>query len=588
MKKVGRIFAIVLCLILLSSFALSAEDDDAVDKAYGCLEEKTEECDSLSLREQAFTALATGDCLSEYRENSRNEEECWPDSGCRIKDTALAIFVLDRNNKDTDDAEEWLLEQTTSPKDLIWYLEIVIPSEEEADCELEYGNVKKTVTVQENHKISGSAGRCLSAAQDDYWLEIDEDCYETNFTISCDKNFKTTLLYQKKGSSTVYVSSRTNTASADGSTKETVNSLCFSTGSTCDYEGSLWATLALARTDNDVSKFLPYLIAMAEDNEKYFPYAFLYMIADYDEYFTEIINLHRNRYWKITSSPYSEFYDTALALMALYTDNAEQVDDTKDYLLEIQEDDGCWGSIEDTAFILYAAWPRGISLDGGGELDYCEDYGYYCVSPLDCESVDVLDNFECFGGKVCCRTADDEGTCFDKGGEICADDEDCDGSWVPASDTSNCCVGVCQIIEPTENECEEENPNYICRASCYDDEDEKIFDCPGGQKCCAPKPAPKRSYWWIWLLVILIILLILGIIFRSRLKIWLSKMKGKFGKGKKPPRRPGGFPPSQRMMRSRPRMIFPRQPRRPVRRRPPSKTDKELEDTLKKLKEMSK
>ena len=50
---------------------------------------------------------------------------------------------------------------------------------------------------------------------------------------------------------------------------------------------------------------------MEDDNEKYFPSAFLYIITDYDEYFTKIIDEQKNDYWKIKDSSYHQFYDTA-------------------------------------------------------------------------------------------------------------------------------------------------------------------------------------------------------------------------------------------------------------------------------------
>lgn len=587
------VFSIIILLILSAGFLslVSAAEDPKVVKAYSCLEDKVKDkCDSLSVEEQAFTVLSIGKCVSELEDKS-SDEACWPSSSCKLRDTSLAVLAFDRVGKSTDDAEDWLLNQTSIPKDLIWYLEI--DANEPTTCKISYSGIEKTIKIGEDKKISAGAGTCLSLAQDNYWLKIKDTCYETNFTISCDKDFKSTLLYQKKVG-TIYVSSKTNSASADGKTEERVNAFCFKQGSSCDYEGSLWATLALAKTDNDISQFLPYLIAMAEDNTKYFPSAFLYIITNYDEYFTEVINEQKNDYWKISNSPYNQFYDTALALLSLYGSNAEQIETSKTYLLSNQDAKGCWhDDIRDTAFILYAAWPKAVSSAAGGDIDYCEDSNYFCVSPLDCSLADKVSNLQCLGGggDVCCKKEAAEQSCSEKDGIICETGQECTGAEVPASDTSSCCKGSCIVEE--EPTCEKENTNYNCKSSCDGDtEEEKLsFTCAGGDVCCAPNPATK-SYWWLWLLIILIILLVIAILLRNQLKIWLFRAKSGFRRGPAPPSsRPGFFPPSSpgMMPRARPRMIIPQQPQRPgMIRRAISKTDKELEETLKKLKEMSK
>ncbi len=582
MKKVEVIVLLVIVSVLLISLSFNVlAQNEEIDKAYECLEDKVEDkCEDLSVEEQAFTSLAIGECSSELKDKSDDGEgECWPDGTCRLRDTALAVLAFDRVGKSTSDAEDWLLEQTETPEDLTWYLEI--DADEETDCSIEYNDRTRTITIDEDKKINQGAGTCLSLAMDDYWLRIDDDCYEVNFTVSCDKDFLTTLLYKKDTGSTIYVSSQTESASAEGSTEHVVNTLCFGKND-CEYEGSLWAALALSKTGHDISQFIPYLIAMEDDNERYFPSAFLYIITDYDDYFMRIIEEQREDYWEITDSPYHRFYDTSLALLALYGLNADQMDDAKAYLLEVQGENGCWrDNIRDTAFILYAGWPRSVSIAGGGTMDYCEDHAYFCTSPLDCSQVDVLDNFVCFGGKVCCRTEPAEKTCEEKGGIICSSDQDCTGATVVASDTTNCCKGSC-ITKTTESECEEQG--YRCRSYCLDNEEEKAYDCVTG--VCCNYVGEEGSYLWVWILIILIVILAVAILFRKRLKGWISK-----GAKRGPPRPRPGFPPGPpgAMPRARPRMIVPRRPpaRAPIRRMI-SKTDKELEDTFKKLKEMSK
>ncbi len=588
MKKEG--FIVVLTILLVFSSYLVIAQDSKVDKAYQCLNDKVDDnCDSLTAEEKSFAAMAIGECVSELAEDSNNEE-CWPSSSCRLRDTSLAILAFRRNSRSTDDAEDWLIRQTENPDDLVWFLEI--DSDQESECTVSYSEREYDINLRKDKTISGGGGSCLSVDSNGYWLRINSDCYDENFTISCNNDFITALLYKKRAGSTIYVSSKTNFGSSEGKTEEKVNSLCF--GANCDYEGSLWATLALAETGHDVSPYIPYLIAMAGDNEKYFPSAFLYIITDYDDFFAEIIDLQSNDYWKISDSPYHQFYDTALALLSLQGLDSEQSSSAKDYLLEVQDDDGCWrNSVRDTAFILYAAWPKSNTGGGGVSIDYCEDFNFYCVASTECDPGDIKD-LPCQGsaGKVCCTEEPVQETCASKGGEVCEGDEECDGKYIQATE-SKCCRGSCSIPEPVEPECEIEG--YYCRSECYEDEQGNAFDCDTGDVCCEPKPK-STSYWWIWLLIILIILVALGIIFRERIRLFIFKLRNRSKKGPAsssgaPPRR---FPPApqQRPMK-RPRMILPRQPvkpqlKRPLPKKPPVKKDDELEETLKKLKNMSK
>ncbi len=614
MKKEGRavLIFIVLTLILFSSFFVLAEDDEQskVDQAYACLDDQItiKGCSSLSLEEQAFSLLASGKCQSELQSNSDNNG-CWPDGNCNIKDTGLAVIALNRGCGNTNDAEAWLLSRKKTPTDLIWFLEI--DASEQTQCTINYDGSDKTITIAEDKKISGNAGTCLSLAQSNYWLKIKDTCYEKNFTVSCNKGFVSTLLYKKTTGSTIYVSSETQSASAEGTTKHRVNSFCFSETSSCNYEGSLWATIALAKTNNDISGFLPYLIAMADEssNLKYFPSAFLYMLTDYDEYFTTIIDEQKpSGYWQVSTDANNKFYDTALALLALYGLDADQMELGKSWLLEVQGEDGCWrNNIRDTAFILYALWPKSISVSGcggGGDIDGCEDYNHFCVSPLECAQSDLLSSFSCQGADVCCSAQSAEQTCSEKQGIICTSTQTCTGAQVPASDATSCCQGSC--IESAETtECED--ASYSCRYDCLDEEEEKPYECSSAKKCCGASTSSSSS-WWIWLLIILLIILIvlvaLAIVYRNQVKIWFFRIKNKFKKGPGPtssrPNQGPRFPPQPPAGMQRPRMFLPRGPpgQQPIRQMPPrrpgpirkvvSKADQELEETLKKLREMSK
>jgi len=353
---------------------------------------------------------------------------------------------------------------------------------------------------------------------------------------------------------------------------------------------------------------MPYLTSMYDepDNKKYFPSAFLLMLTNEDDYYMDIKSKQKQgKYWQEDDN---KFYDTALALLSLENYIIDEVASAKDYLLEIQDDSGCWhsDSVKDTAFILYAAWPKtpaaGTSGGGDGRSD-CEVFDFFCISPGECDFENTADNFYCPGlSDVCCKVEPEELSCDDRDGTECEEGFECTGSEVSTSDTFDCCLDSCVEVN-NEIECEEQG--YTCKSSCSDDEDIEFYDCNYGDQCCSEKPKPKGSWWWVILLVILIILVILAIIFRNQLKIWFFKIKNKvkFKKSPKSSGRPTLMPPTTPPLLRRPmpgqRILYRRPPvRRPGPGRPPEKRpgrppapaskDKDFEDTMKKLRDMSK
>jgi len=589
MKK-AVVLTVFLFAILFVSL-VSAQNETVEEKAYSCLQNKVEDkCDNLQIEEQSFSLLASAynsgiksECIDALKEKSSNNE-CWPSSGCKIKDTSLALLALNYAKTDTDKIEKWLLSKNkTSP--LEWYLEI--DSSTATSCTLTYDTSSKSISISEDKKISGSPGSCFELAYDSYWLKIEPTCLRKNITVSCNKDFISTLLFKKTGSNVWHVSSNVESSSSGGKTQHTVNAFCFSTGSDCNYEDNLWAVLALKQSGNDVSAYTSYLIAMAEDNDKYFPSSILYYLTSSDEYLNKILTLQKTEgYWDLGEK--GKFYDTALALLALTESQAEG--NAKSWLGENQGNDGCWnsGNIRDTAFLLWAAYPKAAAAEITPNM--CQDYNYYCLSQGECDQVNgsVLNNFDCSGLEVCCDKPAKEKTCTEEGGIICPTGDVCSLSTTTTTDTENCCLGTCN---PETLECE--LAGYNCRASCLDTEETTTDSCNSGDVCCKAKPVGK-SYWWLYVLIILIILVVLGIIFRNKLRILLFKLRGGFktsGVTKtfpKFPPPPTGQPSFRRMI---PQMFPPARPVQPARKpfsKPVSKTDKELEETLKKLREMSK
>lgn len=606
-----RSVIILLLLLFLIAPLVFAEDQAKVDNAYSCLEGMVKDkCSTLPLEDREFALLALAynsgiqsECkdsiLADANSLNSNTQQCWPKSGCKIKTTSLAIISLNRIGVNTDKAKDWLLNQTKVPGDVTWYLEI--DSKDASSCTVKYDNsssTSNTVLVQADKKVTLSgSGNCFSSANNGYWLQVSQSCIGRTFRVSCDKDFSTNTLYKKSGSDIWHVPDTTQTSSAGGTTENEVSSLCFKEGSDCVYEGSLWAALALQGLGISVSDYLPYLISDAPDNLKYNPYSFLNKVASSDEFASDVRDSQfASGFWDY-SSGYSKIYDTALSILGLKDTSEDSVSTARDWLQSVQGADGCWPNVRDTSFVLYSAWPKAVIPSGGGaEITYCEQAGKYCMSMQECSDAggQLLSDYACQNGvSSCCSSPKQEETCQQKDGEVCQSDEVCNnGDLVDAQNTSRCCIngGTCKV--PETPGCEKNN--YQCKSSCSSTEEEKTGsgnDCTSGLICCGEK-APTKSYWWVWLLIILFILLVLGIIFRNRIRVFLFNLRNRRGKSGPVQQTRPPFPPSAMPRGTYPRMI-PRpmpqsQSRQIPAQKPKSKTDTELEETLKKLKEMSK
>ena len=584
MKKGGLLF---LCLFLIFSLSLIAAQNETeqqkIDNAYQCLRDKVSgKCSSLSAEEKAFSALATGDCRGDLTSDPKFKTD--------TKYTAQAVLALDGNS----DGEAWLLSRNATPTELVWFLEI--EANNASICSIQYSAQSYTVNIGDDKKLSSNAGSCLVLAQDDYWLRVSPSCYNTEFSVSCNKNFLTTLLFKKSTSSTIHVSEKTSSAASGGTTKEKVQSYCFVQGSSstsCDYEATLWAALALDSQGEDVSAYLPYLITLADENQRFLPEAFLYALTANTEFKISLLSKQKNSQWWAESG--DKFYDTALALYPLRSETPQEKANAKTWLLDVQDANGCWeDNIRNTAFILASIWPKTAGGGGAGNLPDCEDAGYYCTTTAACEG-QVLSEFDCPSLYRCCSTPVVIETCAESGGVICSSNERCrgGGTSVDASDlrTGEICFagGSCETV-PAATECQ--SNLGTCRSfGCDTNEEQASFSCESSSDVCCVQETGGKSYWWVWFLLVLIIIVVLGIIFRDRLRMLWFRMKS----GGKPKPGPPRYPPYHPGYQQRPmmrvperRILMPMQPlRRPI-ARVKTGAQKELDEVLKKLKEMGK
>jgi hypothetical protein len=599
MKK--GVLLLSLFLIFFLSFVV-AEDEviqSIDDKGYSCLQDRFDQtnCASMSTEGKIFTLLTLGECKEEILDDSNFKSN--------IKYTSQAILALDKVGADTSDALEWLWAQNKTPTDMIWYLEI--DSSEATECTISYDNKNPTINIGVDKKIDSGDGNCLFLATGNYWLQINPDCYDKEFEISCVEDFLTTLLFKIPNDNTIHVSSETTSSQGGGTTEEKIDFLCFEKTNTCDYEGTLWATLVLdyLGSEQDISPLIFYLTTLNSVYPQYIPESFLYYLTRENEFENKLIQRqNQDGSWKAVPTN-DKYYDTALALLAV-PDGSTSWGKALEWLEEEQMETGCWNSNNflDTAFILYSVWPRGVGL--GGETvstpgDSCEEMNYFCMSGVSCGG-QIFEAYDCGGFDKCCSQEQAIETCEDLNGEICNSNQQCsDGTTENTFDLDygqTCCInGACETKVVEEFTCD--SSGGICRIDgCNNDEEESLDTCEFGDACCIAKQEKEGSNLWIWILMflILIALVIVGIIKRDKLREYWFRLKSNFKKS--PPSAGKGRPLSRpvtpaatqrRLMQGRTPSARHPQVRRPSRiARPSSRAPSEINDVLKKLKDLGK
>ena len=624
MNKKRIVFTVLVLLLVLMPLILAAENSTDTslspeDKARECLQTKLADttCSDLNFEEKVYTVLATGDCISELKADS-DDGKCWPKDNCNVLDTSKAVVALQHVFDDgVDDAKEWLIAQNmTTGNTLNWFLQI--ESTSPTTCTIDYDGSSHAISIGEDRKISSGAGSCLGLTPDAYWLSISSDCYDKQFNITCDQSFLTSTFFQTAGSQVIHLSRETNEESANGEITETISSYCFkaSEGSnTCDYDSSLWATLALTGTTYETKAFIPYLVANVDTSASagILSEAFLYyMTSDYEE---ELLQKQKSdSYWDASGD---RLFDTSLAISVFGTSNSK-VTDAVEWVVSKQGTEGCWNDgIRDTAMVLHFLWPQRHLSDGSEIEETCVDSGYSCTTDAECDTADILDSSEFFCSntyRVCCKSSgEEELSCKDQGGTLCSsENEQCEGSsdvrdFADYSYTKICCLSSCEEKEEEEGGdhfCEDQT-GYYCLSSCGDGYTESYdYECSDVTKYCCVEES-GGSLWWLWLLILLIILVVLGIVFRDRLQPYYDehvqplviKIKNKFGKGGSPSVNAGQRSPMGRRpmpgrmpMRSGPRAILPPsgQRRPPTQGSPKPRSNNDIDDVLNKLRDMGK
>lgn len=453
MKK--RIFLIAILFTLVIFFhgagAQTSTDQEKIAKSLQCLDSQVNST-ALTFEEAVFSALArvpNQKVADKINSEKSMTEFCWPRSGCTTKETALALLAQNELRASTENITkiaDWLKSKSKTSDELIWYLQITIDANEPSACNVLYDGVEHTIAIDSQMKLGGNLGNCLELAASGYRLKVSDSCLDKTYTTSCDKGFKTNLLYEEKsGTGTLFVSAKTSANSALSQTTEKIGVKCFTNPSgQCDYESSLWATIALKNADQNADEYVPYLRALADKNERYFPESFLVAILGSsvsDSIYSEIIDkASPGPYWQISTD---KFYDGSLAMLALRAKGETTfVNNAISYLFSTQDATGCWNNNHkrDTAFIIYAA-----------------GWGMLRSSAVDSDGDGILD------GADNCPNAHNPSQADSDGDQI---------------------GDVCDV--PPNTQCNDIQSS-ACRSDCRDSEREEANGiCTGGDVCCVP------------------------------------------------------------------------------------------------------
>ncbi len=576
MNKIG-----VLCifLVLCCSFIIAEESVLTNEElAYKWLvENKTgASCEKITdVKDIAFTILAGGSNMKKCADKLEGLKSNGNNFNGLIKDTAIALIALDYANKDTTLIKEWLKNKTITTQEIDWYIQQY--SQDSTYCEVRYDDTTYRISISPTMLISSTnLGRCLSIS-DKKLLKVTPGCYNKTIDLFCERGFNLDKFYASEFSSNLYfISGNTQDSNGLSPLSINVNSKCFprdAGSSQCDYESTLWATYALKRLNEDVSLNLPYLNALANKNAKYLPGSFLILLNASDViseiYENELLEIREQtgRGWVIPDSSNSDYYNTALALLALGTDSNTMQEVVK-WLWYSFTKSSAWGnSILDTSFVLWSiVGEKNLNTSDQTTLN-CVEHGMTCIQKGNCLTAnDYSSTYICpQEGLVCCNKPLEK--CSKLGGNICKSNQICTGVIADSID-SNCCVnGICENKTETtpinqtnqtktKSECETEG--YKCISSCNSDYYTKVnFDCDTTSKVCCKSNGTKKTEAevpiWIWFIVggIVVMLGVIVYIYKEKIKMLFFKSKIKKGSntnnlgqyGNRPPFSPGSRPP---------------------------------------------
>lgn len=585
MKKAG-ISILIIVLLILSNFLVNAQVNPPnfdPAKGYSWLVSQSQNGNyGNDMMTTAFSLMALKNvgaldhaelALEYVKSQEDTTKHCWPKTGCKIKDTAFALWTLKDFGEDTTLGEDYLRSSMTAALRDNWFLEVVTSNN--GTCKISYTrgdtNVEKTVHVNQG-RFPGCTGSFPNT-----FFNLNT-CLENNLLnnnpsieldINCNELGPSTILSVIYNSGSNYYIIKEATTSRDNII---IENGCFGTtaGSSCNFEAALYTNWILSTIGSDITTLL--WLRNNYDRLKPLDNALMYLTAQgplREQFITDLKPLQKN-----DGSFNRLVFETAFAILALReSQNNQEADAAVNWLKTKQSSDGSWeNNLLKTALVLYAAFPDVIvSLPPitGGEppTGICGDG--ICNSennensqncPTDCPS-EVTE--VCVVNGVCEISAGEDGI-------NCSQDCSCGDGLCDASESSSSCP----------SDCEEEEPAAFCGNGVLEGTEECDIDpttetgedsaCPG--RCQADCTClQKKGFPW-WITIVIVLLLIVAIIFYIKTR------------SKKPSERPSLKPFMQKPFET-PKTTY-RQPSQPSTLK--SKVEDELEKSIEEAKKLIK
>ena len=580
MKKRGNsVFLLVFFVILLASSANAATSSEInKTQAYEWLYEQmnssswNENVDEVAL---SVLALGSGDYNITEGIDKLRELEYSGGYWDTIKDTSLATLALNNVGEDMTEEVEWLKTQyVLAFTGGNWYIQV--DTAHEGECTLNHDQTGTT------HSFSVVEGQISSSCGDSNWIDF-ESCISLvgineDIDVSCELGgtYSPSLIWQTSDEYYLF----------DQGKNMNLENGCFLTNQgscSCEYSG--YAAWVLDKLGEE-TYVNPYLRFKCPSNIA--RNAFLYMLldsSDTGQYSTWLKGAQwPDGSWGVDEEGAGEEEYTALAILALKqkaSSNSANIRDASEWLATQQMDDGSWnGNIRDTAFILYVLYGKDyIPYDGGvDDGNYCGDG--YMDDEEDCE-VDTHCNVTL--GEICIDSCECvlESETNETGNPQDPDEDPCGDGFcdrLGGESCSSCRMDCLDYCGEDDGDDDGDDDDYDDE-ECVDDD-----DCGDGERCNkASNKCEKKSSWLKWLVAVLAVLLGVAIFYYVYMRYFKDKTSGKKRGGKQPPKA-SPFP----FKTTRQRVPIKRPATNPNLARRDSKLEKELEESLKKARDVLK
>ncbi|MBI1972545.1 hypothetical protein HYS50_00910 [Candidatus Woesearchaeota archaeon] len=462
---------------------------------------------AVAFKDAGATAHAN-QALAWLKSQGDDTKQCWPKGSCKIKDTAFALWALNEFGENTDAGEEWLKAALIPALKNNWYLEVITTNK--GTCKISYpgdnGREEETIEVD-----AGTFPQC-TAAPTNTFFDLNrclkkKDLVATRSSVDFDINCADlgpssiiSIIYNNQNSYSLVQQATTDRYQI------VINNGCFSdnpSDQTCSKDASLftnWILSQLAANANvDIWLKTVYDPLKPLDNA-------LFALAAKDNKQTFINNLIKAQ--RNDGSFNNDVYETAFAMLALKkAGSTKELNAATDWLKTKQQSDGSWGSLQNTALVLYVAFtnipinlppPGGVGLEPRCGDDICSGDETFQTCPEDCETSTSL----CNENNICeADEGEDSDTC-----------------------SADCYCGdqICDEYERATNACTTDCGSRQQAELCGNDVVEGTEECDGADDSacpglctlsCACEPEEPKGGIGKWIIFLIVFLLLAGAVF---------------------------------------------------------------------------